>query len=74
MLPYAGNVSAETQRVWLELFVPMIMSKPAVQALVWNELHDLHNADLPNGGLLNANASAKPAFAYLESIRAYYFG
>jgi hypothetical protein len=74
VLPYAGIVNPETHRVWLELFVPMIMSKPAVQALVWNQLQDSPEAELPSGGLLDAQAHAKPALSYFESIRREYFG
>jgi hypothetical protein len=74
VLPYAGIVTPETQRVWLELFVPMIMSKPAVQGLVWNQLQDSPTAELPYGGLFDEQGQAKPALAFLEAARREFFG
>jgi hypothetical protein len=74
ILPYAGIVNPDTQRVWLELFVPMIMSKPAVQALIWNQLQDSPVAELPSGGLLDMKGEVKPALPYVESSRHEYFG
>jgi hypothetical protein len=45
------------------------LSKPYVEAITWNALLDGACGSLPHGGLLKADATAKPAFAELIAIR-----
>ncbi len=67
-----GNISPETQRDWITRYLPMILSKNCVQAIVWNQFDDRLPHDYPHGGLLDHNGKAKPAFDALRSIREEY--
>jgi hypothetical protein len=59
----------ETQRAWLRRVYHIALSKPYVEAITWNALLDGACGSLPHGGLLKADATAKPAFAELIAIR-----
>ena len=67
-----GNISPETQRDWIARYLPMILSKNCVQAIVWNQFDDRQPHDYPHGGLLDHNGKAKPALGALRSIREEY--
>ena len=50
----------------------VLASKPAVQALIWNQLVDSKNSSQPAGGLFSADGKAKPILKDLHDLRHNY--
>jgi hypothetical protein len=50
--------------------VPLMLAKPSVQGVFWNQLRDNLPHDLPHAGLWNDRRQAKPALRTLAAIRA----
>ncbi len=65
----AGSWTAERQAEWTRDFLPIILSKPSVQAVVWNQLRDDIPHDFACGGLVDAAGNVKPALAQLAATR-----
>ena len=59
----------EQQAEWIRDYVPMLLSKPSVQAVLWNNLRDDEPHDLAHSGLFNTAGQPKPAIAELQKIR-----
>jgi hypothetical protein len=49
--------------------VSLLLAKPAVHGIIWNELSDAKPHGFPHGGLLDAQDRPKPALASLTKIR-----
>jgi hypothetical protein len=49
--------------------VPLLLGKPAVHALVWNQLSDVEPHEFPHSGLLDRAGNAKPLLSVLGDIR-----
>jgi GH35 family endo-1,4-beta-xylanase len=64
-----GGWSPENQAAWIKHYVPLLMSKPAVQGIFWNQLVDGDHEELPYGGLFEAAGAPKPAIAALAGLR-----
>lgn len=64
-----GSWSAKAQQAWVARYVPLILSKPYVQGVIWNQLRDSQPHDFPHGGLFDLRRQAKPALRTLASIR-----
>jgi hypothetical protein len=47
----------------------MLLSKPAVRGVAWQQAYDNRPHDLPRGGLFDAAGKAKPALAALAALR-----
>lgn len=67
------EVSPETQRAWIEQYVPLLLAKNTVQIILWNQLSDAEPHYYPHGGLLDAENKPKPALEALRKIRQKYF-
>jgi len=67
--PVPSGWTPELQEQWARQYVPLILSKPAVQAVVWNQLRDDEPHDLTFGGLIDRQGRPKPALAQLAGIR-----
>jgi hypothetical protein len=67
-----GDWTAETQRGWVARYVPLILSKPLVQGVFWNQLFDSQPHDFPHGGLFDPHDRPKPALDTLAAIRQAY--
>jgi hypothetical protein len=65
----AGCWTPEAQQAWALRFVPLVLGKPAVQGVIWNQLCDSQPHDFPHAGLFDAAHQAKPALRTLASIR-----
>ncbi len=50
-------------------YVPLILAKPYVHGIVWNQLRDFEPHDFPHGGLIDLRRQPKPALAQLAAIR-----
>jgi hypothetical protein len=66
----AGSATLMRQHTWIARYVPLILAKPAVQGIFWNQLRDSVPHDFPNAGLLDDQRRAKPALRTLAAIRA----
>ena len=49
--------------------MPLMLSKPYVRGVFWNQLRDAEPHDFPHGGLFDHRRNAKPALRTLASIR-----
>ena len=61
-----GSWSLQGQQAWIARYVPLILAKPIVQAVVWNQLRDGVPHDFPNAGLLDDRGQMKPAMRTLR--------
>jgi hypothetical protein len=61
--------SPEAQQRWIARYLPVILAKPNVQGVFWNQLSDHQPHDFPHAGLFNERRKAKPALKTLASIR-----
>lgn len=64
-----GGWTPEFQAAWARHYLPMLLSKPAVQAIVWNTLSDAEPHEYCHGGLFDADGAAKPIVASLAALR-----
>lgn len=61
--------SPTAQQAWVERYVPLLLSKPAVHALLWNQCADSDPHDYPHAGLIDTTGRAKPALTTLARLR-----
>lgn len=66
---FPGGWSPENQAGWIRHYVPLLMSKPAVHGIFWNQLADGDTEEFPYGGLFDAAANPKPALTALINLR-----
>jgi len=75
----APNIAAELvtppsgepdpQAAWASLVAPLLMARPSVQVLLWNQLSDAEPHEFPHGGLFDGKGKAKPTLAILRELR-----
>jgi hypothetical protein len=68
-LPQKTMPAGESEQAWLERVIPMLLGKPAVQAIVWGRLLDGGNREFSDRGLFDRQGHAKPAFHAFSTIR-----
>jgi hypothetical protein len=61
--------SAELQSKWATRVLAIAMSKPFVESVVWNDLYDHEQAELPEGGLISDTGRAKAALNHVIGMR-----
>ena len=47
------------QQAWVARFVPLLLAKPMVQGVIWNQLRDSNPHGFPHGGLFDGHRRAK---------------
>ena len=57
------------QQAWIMQYVPLVLAKPYVQGVIWNQLRDCEPHEFPHGGLFDLRRHPKPALRTLASIR-----
>ena len=67
-----GAWTPENQLVWVSRFVPLLLAKPYVHGVLWNQLCDFEPHDFPHGGLFDLRRQPKPALGRLAAIRQAY--
>ena len=70
--PQPGGWSQQAQRQWLRQVVPLLLAKPIVRGVIYNQLCDAHPHEFVEGGLLDTEDLAKPAFGTLAKVRRKY--
>jgi hypothetical protein len=65
----ADRHSRETQADFVESVVPLLLAKPNVHAIVWNQMRDDQRHDFPYGGLFDFRHKKKKAIRSLSAIR-----
>jgi hypothetical protein len=63
--PWSGEVQAE----FLDRFYKMCLSKPFVDSVAWLDVTDHDRAELPSGGLLDAELEPKQGLHQLSALR-----
>lgn len=61
--------SVKAQQTWVSRYVPLLLAKPCVHGVLWNQLRDAEPHDFPHGGLFDLRRHPKPALRQLASIR-----
>ena len=64
-----GGWSPENQAAWIKHYVPLLISKPSVHGVFWNQLTDGDSEELPFGGLFDAAGNPKPGLTALVGLR-----
>ena len=64
--------SEEAQAEWIDLYLPLLIAKPAVTGVFWNHLSDGSPHIFPHSGLINANGNPKPALQRIARHRQNY--
>ncbi|MEX0818286.1 MAG: endo-1,4-beta-xylanase [Pirellulaceae bacterium] len=59
----------ETQAVFASKLISLMLAKPFVQGIVWNELSDAVPHEFAHAGVIDPNGAAKPLLDSLISIR-----
>jgi len=67
-----GSWTAASQQGWVARFVPLLLAKPYVHGILWNQLRDFEPHEFPHGGLFDLRRHPKPALRQLASIRQAY--
>jgi GH35 family endo-1,4-beta-xylanase len=66
---WPGGWTVEAQAKWVREFIPLLLSKPAVQGIMWVAPGDNEAHELPFGGLFDAQGKPKPAFEAFAAVR-----
>lgn len=64
-----GSWTPQLQQTWVRRYVPLLLAKPYVHGIIWNQLRDFEPHDFPHGGLFDIRRHPKPALRQLASIR-----
>ncbi len=72
--PMPDNWSPERQEAWVSNYLPVILSKTAVQAVIWNQLSDAERHEFPHGGLIDSAGKPKPALTDIAALRHAHLG
>lgn len=65
----AGSSSPKTQQAWINRMVPMLLAKPYVHGILWNQLRDYEPHDFPHAGMFDLRRHPKPGLRTLASLR-----
>jgi hypothetical protein len=65
----AGQWTPAAQQAWAAHYLPLMLAKPFIQGIYWNQLRDSVPHDFSNAGLFDANEIAKPALRTLALLR-----
>jgi hypothetical protein len=69
----ADEISRESQRLWVEQNVPLLLAKNTVQIVLWNQFSDAESHHYPHGGLLDHQNKPKQVLDAIRKIRERYF-
>ncbi len=64
-----GKWTPRAQQAWVARCVPLMLAKPCVAGVFWNQLRDSELHEFPHAGLFDPQGRAKPALKTLAAIR-----
>ena len=64
--------SATAQAEWVDLYLPLLIAKPAITGVFWNHLSDASPHIFPHAGLINSANQPKPALQSIARLRQNY--
>ena len=64
-----GSWTTEVQQAWVSRYMPLLLAKPNVYGILWNQLRDAEPHDFAHGGLFDRTGRAKPALEQLAAVR-----
>ena len=65
----SDEITFESQNRLVERLIPLLLTKPFVQGIIWNQWDDRQAHKFPHGGLISSAGKTKPALQALRSIR-----
>jgi hypothetical protein len=65
----AGFWTVKSQQIWVSRYLPLLLAKPFVRGIVWNQLRDGEPHEFPHGGLFDHKRQPKPALKQLAAAR-----
>jgi hypothetical protein len=68
-----GGLGDSARIELLETVIPMMLARPAVQGIVWQQTTDAEEPRYPDGGLFDKNLQPKPMLQMLQRIRDEYW-
>ncbi|MBN8628133.1 MAG: hypothetical protein J0M17_21855 [Planctomycetes bacterium] len=66
---WPGGWTPEGQADWVRAVVPMLLAKPSVQGIAWQQFRDDEPHELPHAGLFDAAGRPKPVLSALTTLR-----
>ena len=66
---FAGGATLETQHELAEQLLSLLMAKPFVQGVIWNQLTDAEPSQFAHGGIFDAQGLPKPVLAAMTTLR-----
>jgi len=64
-----GNWTPGGQQSWVDRYLPVLLAKPLVQGIFWNQSRDWEPHPFAHGGLFDLQRHPKPVLRHLASIR-----
>jgi hypothetical protein len=68
--PASGAWSLARQQAWAARYVPLLLAKPGIYGVLWNQFEDALPHEYPHAGLITPHGQAKPALRTLAALRA----
>ena len=68
-----GGMTDDQRLGLLETVIPMLLARPAVQGIIWQQARDGDDLRYPSGGLLDDQLQPKSPLKLLEKLRQKYF-
>jgi hypothetical protein len=65
----ADSWTLQMQQAWIARNMPLLLAKPTVQGVFWNQLSDAQPHDFPHAGLFDSQRRPKPALRTLAALR-----
>jgi hypothetical protein len=62
--------SLARQQGWAARYVPLLLAKPGIYGVLWNQFEDARPHEFPHAGLVAPQGQAKPALRTLAALRA----
>ncbi len=66
---FAGGAGPESQQELAEQLLSLLIAKPFVQGVIWNQLSDEAPCEFAHGGMFDGQGLAKPVLATIASLR-----
>jgi hypothetical protein len=69
LIQSSSGENQDPQAAWASLVAPLLLARPSVQVLLWNQLTDADPHEFPHSGLFDAKNRPKPTLALLRELR-----